>query len=194
VKIFRNKTGEMGIGTLVLFIAMILVAAIAAGVLVQTAVTLQSRALETGKRSTTEVSSALKTVLLYGEDASVNRSIQFIRQHVKLVSGSDPIKFNDSVITLDLSDEVLDYNFDYYRSCENVSGPFYAIRYIKNGTNNKFGYASVGDIMELCYEAPRQIMENEFLRVNFIPKSGSIMTVRVMTPDAMITRRIFLYP
>jgi len=184
----------MGIGTLILFIAMILVAAIAAGVLIQTATSLQSRALETGKRSTIEISTALKIVLLYGQDASVNRSISNIWQQVKLVAGSDSIKFSDAVVTLDLKDISQDYLYENNHSCLGVNGTNYRVKYIKNGTGHMNDYIVVGDLVEICYKSPRNILEDESVRINFIPKVGSVMTTSFSTPSNMISRRVNLYP
>lgn len=190
-----SKKGEMGIGTLILFIAMILVAAIAAGVLIQTATTLQSRALETGKRSTVEVSTALRTVHVYGEDASINRSISTFWQQVKLVAGSDPIKFDDAVITVDLRDASRDYLYDRNNhSCLGVNGSNYRAVYVKNGTTHMDGYIVVGDVVQLCYQAPRAIFEDEPVRINLIPKVGAVMMTTFSTPSNMISRRVDLYP
>lgn len=191
--IFQKKA-DMGIGTLIIFIAMILVAAIAAGVLIQTATTLQSRALETGKRSTSEISTAINTILVSGEDASINRSIDLIRHQIKLVAGSDPIKFMDTVLTLDLNDNSRDYIYNSTALCDSVANSSFSVMYIKNGSSHINGYLVLGDVVELCYKSPRLIHEDEQVRLNIIPKVGSVMTVSFNVPSTMISKRIIIYP
>ena len=62
----EEARGQVGIGTLIVFIAMVLVAAIAAGVLINTAGFLQSKSQETGQQSSKQVSDRVQEVVTVG--------------------------------------------------------------------------------------------------------------------------------
>jgi flagellin-like protein len=62
-----DERGQVGIGTLIVFIAMVLVAAIAAGVLINTAGFLQSQSEQTGQQSTEQVTDRLQVVSTSGD-------------------------------------------------------------------------------------------------------------------------------
>ena len=94
----KDNRGQVGIGTLIVFIAMVLVAAIAAGVLINTAGFLQTQAEATGQESTDQVSDRIEVVSSVGIVASDNSSLSSINVSVTKASGAGDIDLNSTTI------------------------------------------------------------------------------------------------
>jgi len=86
-----DERGQVGIGTLIVFIAMVLVAAIAAGVLINTAGLLQSQAEATGEESTAQVSNQVLVQTVTGETNADGDQIDDIAMQVSLAPGANAI-------------------------------------------------------------------------------------------------------
>ncbi len=97
--IILKKKAEMGIGTLIIFISLLLVAAVAAGVLIQTTGSLQSKALTTGDEAKSKISTSVYVVEVSGSDGT-NGSIRTLYELVKLNPGSDGIKMSQTMLSI----------------------------------------------------------------------------------------------
>ncbi|CAI49134.1 flagellin [Natronomonas pharaonis DSM 2160] len=99
-----KERGQVGIGTLIVFIALVLVAAIAAGVLINTAGFLQTQAQATGEESTEQVSTNLVYLSTTGEVVEDGTGslvgIDQFETTVQLGPGSSAIDLNDTTISV----------------------------------------------------------------------------------------------
>ena len=80
---------------------MVLVAAIAAGVLINTAGLLQAQAQQTGEETTAEVSNIVQINQVVGEDNTTDGRIDILNASVRLASGSDPVNLSEVSYTVE---------------------------------------------------------------------------------------------
>ena len=145
----KNESASIGIGAMIVFIAMVLVAGIAASVLIQTSTTLESQALSTGRETTDEVSGGIAVFDIEGHVAT---DIDAISITVRTRAGSPDIDLNETIILLsDGSTKVLlmydysDVNDGHFNSSVGSDdGDVFGVNY-SDLTNEEFGILVLKD-------------------------------------------------
>lgn len=92
---FHSNKGIMGIGTLIIFIATILVAAVAAAVLISTSNVLQQRSLLVGQEARKSITDAVEVVSILAASDSSTETFNNYEVLVRLSPGSDPLQMRN---------------------------------------------------------------------------------------------------
>lgn len=97
-KIKKDERGQVGIGTMIVFIAMVLVASVAAAVLIQTSGYLQERAMSVGRQTTEEVSTGIYVFQIGGHvtDNSLNQLVIYVKPNM----GGSTVDLNQTILKL----------------------------------------------------------------------------------------------
>ncbi len=94
----KSKRGAIGIGTLIIFIALVLVASIAAAVIINTAANLQHKAARVGQESTKQVASGIQVLKVVGytpDKSQITKMLIIVSPNV-----GDEIDLSTLVVTL----------------------------------------------------------------------------------------------
>ncbi|MFT4326332.1 MAG: hypothetical protein ACMXYK_02425 [Candidatus Woesearchaeota archaeon] len=191
------KKAEAGIGVLIVFIAMILIAAIAAGVLITISSQLQSTAITTGQQTRDQVSTALVPLQVYvlDQDNTTNRVYNFTFIKTRLTAGSNSIRLTDALLRIDIEGTNQNYQYNGSIGCANASalpvGTFSA-NFISGGDD--VNYINQGDLADLCFFTPTALNESQSFRISFVPNSGQPMYLDLTTPMVMIKMREEIFP
>jgi flagellin FlaB len=125
----RKDVGSIGIGAMIVFIAMVLVAGIAASVLIQTSNRLEMQAMKTGQDTIEEVSTGIAVFDIEGKRGTDLRDIAIV---VRPRAGSSEIDLNETVILISdgTTKALLTYygwnDANLYNSSVNASGQLFA--------------------------------------------------------------------
>lgn len=204
MKLKDSKKGMMGIGTLVIFIAVILVAAVAAAVLISTSGSLQQRGLQTGQQAEAGVSTGAEVVTVTGTDGSSGGDIENFEVIVRLQSGSEAMSFNTTVLIMDTSTTSQSLTYNGTLSTDSgygVTTADYRVYYLKQGPDYQAGYLSRGDLVKLklkCNDCTTGdtggVGENKRVRMKIIPRVGATTQIVFTTPDVITQNRVSLWP
>ncbi len=128
---------ESGIGVLIIFIALVLVAAVAASVLIHTAGILQQRAQSTGTSTISQVSTGLVVNSIVGYDSASpaeSGGIKYLAIMISDNTGGNPVDLGNTTLTLTINGvtSVLVYNSSVF------------VNMASSGSNNLFGVSQWG--------------------------------------------------
>ena len=184
----KNTRAQVGIGTLIIFIAMVLVAAVAAAVLIQTSGILQQKAQSTGKQSTQEVSSNLMIKNIEGVRAksggTTSNTIDMLKLQVGLNVGSSPVDVNQVVVSI--TDGTVAHNLVYagnvktYGQMDNFSDT--------NATANLIKLLTTSAAPTKYYSVDRiRDEDTSFSQANPVMNTGDLIIVYLATTSSTAT-------
>lgn len=159
----HDDHGDIGVGTLIIFIAMVLVAAVAATVLIYTTGALQQKASKTSKEATTQISTNIIVDQVLGNRTDPNNPIldKGLLIRIKPDVGTTSIDLRQVIIT------IWDKNYHY------------DLNYSSTGTEN----------MTFTATAVRD-EDNSFTATTPVLNSGDLVTINVN--DAAVLNNIVL--
>lgn len=143
-----DTNAAIGIGTLIIFIAMILVAGIAASVIVQTMNSLQQQAMLTGQETLKDISGGLKVTHISGYyDGS---TISQIAIFIETTTGSNDIDLTYAIIKLSNGAKEIILNYTTNSFSNNVSSGLFGTLNSSELTATTYGLMVIRDTDGYC--------------------------------------------
>ncbi|MGM5483450.1 MAG: archaellin/type IV pilin N-terminal domain-containing protein [Nanobdellota archaeon] len=190
------RRSQSSMGAIIIFIAAIFVAAIAAGVLIQTSSSLTSKALATGGEAKKRVSTSLVVREIYGNDGTTDSLDKFYID-LQITPGSNGIKLSNLMLQFETTNSSDSYSYNEEVSeCDASSVPSgkFNIAYLLNSSSSyTSGYINPGDVAQICFNT-QNIIEGKKLLFKLIPKNGQETIVTTSSPNTYSKKNVVIYP
>jgi flagellin FlaB len=191
----HNDSGDVGVGTLIIFISMVLVAAVAAAVLIYTTGALQQKATKTSKEATQQISSNMIVEKVMGDRGSgLNSTLDTLLVRIKPDVGTTSIDLRQVIITV--MDKDYRYDLNYGTNYSAI-----AVRDEDSSFSASTPVLNSGDLVELqvnntdsgMYQISLQPRKTFWLSLN--QESGQAVNLEITTPNSYgVYRYVQLYP
>ena len=196
---FASKKGAVGIGTLIIFIAMVLVAAIAAAVLINVSGILQQRAMTTGKESIEEVSSNIVVKSIIGNTDAGRTNLMSLNITVSTAAGARRMDLRQLIIKISNGANM---TIQKYSSTGITNGTFYVASELRDPSNIFTADNPVLDSSTLVMintvpsstTSQVNLPSRQPYRIEMIPERGASAVIEGTTPASFSLDMIDLYP
>jgi flagellin FlaB len=200
----KNNFASIGVGGLIIFISIVLVAGIAASILVQTSTTIESQATSTGSKTKSEVSAGLSVYSVEGYAAD-GEDISKLAIMIRPLAGTEGINIFSSYIELSDTNKkvIFNYTTSFYSKPDGLSNIFSANVFPEIGS--QFGLIVIedfdgsisqlnpvvnrGDKLYLCLNLTASfngISKNTDVWGRVVPEVGHVGVIDFRTPYSFV--------
>ncbi len=191
----QEEDAQVGIGTMIVFIATVLVAAIAAGVLISTSSDLQEKSTRTGQEATEQVASNLNVESVVGKrDATTDAGLKDLELYIVLAPGASEVDL--SQLQIQATDGASLVTMDYAAAADTDSFAATAIRDADSSFSATNPVMTSGDLVRVDIDLDAIAGINmEFapradVRLTLIPEVGNSVPVGFSTPNSYGTKLV----
>ena len=159
--ITSSEHASIGIGSLIIFISMIIVAGVTASVIFQTMDTMQQQALSTSQETIKDISTGLRIshVTGYIDNSLITQIVFFI----ETTAGSDAVDLAEATIQLSDSETVTILHYDNTSFSSSVTNGLFGTINASNLTNIEFSILVIRDSDSSCKESNPVINNNDLV-------------------------------
>ena len=211
-----NERGDIGVGTLIIFIAMVLVAAVAATVLIYTTGALQQKATKTSKEATQQISSNIVVEQVLGDRTDPADATATLENIQKLIIRIKPDVGTTSIDLRQVIISVMDSNKRYdlkYNSTNRTNYTAIKVRDEDNSFSTPTPVLNSGDLVAIEIDASVAITDvgydytapdpdlgiilasRKTFWLTLNQESGQAVNLEIATPNSFgVNRFVPLYP
>lgn len=158
-----NVHAEIGVGSLIIFIAMIISAGVAASVVMQTMNTMQQQALQTGRETISDISTGLR--LTHTSGYVTNGSIIKLCFFVTPIPGSNAVDLSQVRLQISDGESMPVLTFANNSFSTSVSSGLFKTLNMSNVTNEHFGLLVIRDFDNSCSNENPVINDNDLVGI-----------------------------
>lgn len=189
IKAKSDKRAEMGVGTMIIFIAMVLVAAVAASVIISTANSVREQAESTGSDAVNNIASGFKVQDVVGEIKS-NKMVN-ITIYMRLSAGSPNINMDNVMVSVTTSDNSNYLSLDPSDRDTPVANTTYGFTKTLDVQKYDEWVLGQGDLAKITITG-LSIGFNQQVIIKIIPAYGQMSLVTFTTPEQYSSQFITL--
>jgi len=189
----QEGRGLAGLDVLILFIAIVLVAAVVAALLTSSnmALTQRAKAVESEKRK--GIQNPITIESIRGRDTNGDRRLDELIATARLQDSSEPLRLNETlifVVSKATNCTALKYGTDPNIDCT------YTVEVGKRGNRYHEGEMNVGDLIEFHYSGPtlKNGVEDTNAAFTFVPPEGYSTQVKFNIPERIPQPNTGLWP